>query len=87
MTIIPPECAIKKIKIVVDSDLVATSFEKWIKPGHFSRTLAKGPTTTTWIWNLHVDAHDFDSQTSNLQDISRKVFRAHFGQLGISDLA
>jgi hypothetical protein len=26
------------------------------KPGHFSRILAKGPNTTTWIWNLHADA-------------------------------
>ena len=53
------------------------------KPGHFSRTLAKGPNTTTWIWNLHADCHDFDSHTTDLQDISRKVFSAHFGQLGI----
>ena len=27
--------------------------------------------------------HDFDSHTSDLEDISRKVFSAHFGQLGI----
>jgi len=53
------------------------------KPGHFSRTLAKGPNTTTWIWNLHADAHDFDSHTSDLEEISRKVFSAHFGQLGV----
>jgi hypothetical protein len=53
------------------------------KPGHFSRSLAKGPNTTTWIWNLHADAHDFDSHTSDLEEISRKVFSAHFGQLGI----
>lgn len=53
------------------------------KPGHFSRTLSKGPTTTTWVWNLHADAHDFDSHTSDLEDVSRKVFSAHFGQLGI----
>ena len=62
---------------------MATSFEKWAQPGHFSRTLAKGPKTTTWIWNLHADAHDFDSQTSSLEDISRKIFSAHFGQLAI----
>jgi photosystem I P700 chlorophyll a apoprotein A1 len=49
----------------------------------FSRTLAKGPKTTTWIWNLHADAHDFDSHTSSLEDISRKIFSAHFGQLSI----
>ena len=51
--------------------------------GHFSRTLAKGPKTTTWIWNLHADAHDFDSHTSSLEDVSRKIFSAHFGQLAI----
>jgi len=73
----------KKVKIVVDRNPVQTSFEKWAKPGHFSRTLAKGPSTTTWIWNLHADAHDFDSHTNDLEDVSRKVFSAHFGQLGI----
>lgn len=83
MTISPPEREAKKVKIVVDRNPVATSFEKWAKPGHFSRTLSKGPTTTTWIWNLHADAHDFDTQTSDLEEISRKVFSAHFGQLGI----
>jgi hypothetical protein len=61
----------------------AVSFIYPPKPGHFSRTLAKGPNTTTWIWNLHADAHDFDSHTSDLEEISRKVFSAHFGQLGV----
>jgi len=83
MTITPLGREAKKVKIVIDRDPVATNFEKWAKPGHFSRILAKGPTTTTWIWNLHADAHDFDTHTSDLQDISRKVFSAHFGQLGI----
>src|SRR6056297_4051023 len=68
---------------IVDFNPVETSFEKWAQPGHFSRTLAKGPKTTTWILNLHADAHDFDSQTSSLEDISRKIFSAHFGQLAI----
>jgi hypothetical protein len=53
------------------------------KPGHFSRSLSKGPNTTTWVWNLHSECHDFDSHTSDLEEISRKVFSAHFGQLGI----
>ena len=74
---------IKKAQVLVDLNVVETNFEKWSKPGHFSRTLAKGPKTTTWIWNLHADAHDFDSHTSDLEEISRKVFSAHFGQLGI----
>ncbi len=83
MTIRPPKHEAKKIKVLVDTNPVSTSFEKWAKPGHFSRTLAKGPATTTWVWNLHADAHDFDSHTTDLEDISRKVFSAHFGQLGI----
>ena len=52
MTISPPEREVKAVKIVVDRDPVPTSFEKWGKPGHFSRTLAKGPSTTTWVWDL-----------------------------------
>ncbi|RMF63491.1 MAG: photosystem I core protein PsaA [Cyanobacteria bacterium J069] len=72
-----------KVKVVVDKDPVPTSFELWAKPGHFDRTLAKGPKTTTWIWNLHADAHDFDSHTSDLEDISRKIFSAHFGHLAV----
>jgi len=83
MTIIPPKLEAKEVKIIIDRDPVTTNFEMWAKPGHFSRRLRKGPTTTTWIWNLHADAHDFDIQTSDLQEISRKVFSAHFGQLGI----
>jgi photosystem I P700 chlorophyll a apoprotein A1 len=83
MTVSSKEREAKKVRILVDRDIVDTSFEKWAKPGHFSRTLAKGPKTTTWIWNLHADAHDFDSQTNSLEDISRKIFSAHFGQLAI----
>ncbi|MEM9540238.1 MAG: photosystem I core protein PsaA [Cyanobacteria bacterium P01_E01_bin.42] len=82
MTISPPERE-AKAKAMVDIDPVPTSFEKWGKPGHFRRDLAKGPKTTTWIWNLHADAHDFDSQTSDLEDISRKIFSAHFGHLAV----
>ena len=83
MTINLPEREAKRVQIAVDRNPVETSFQRWAKPGHFSRSLAKGPNTTTWIWNLHADAHDFDSHTSDLQDISRKVFSAHFGQLGV----
>ena len=41
---------IKKVQVVVDKNVVETSFEKWAKPGQFSRTLSKGPKTTNWIW-------------------------------------
>jgi photosystem I P700 chlorophyll a apoprotein A1 len=82
MTISPPEPG-QKVRVVVDKDPVPVSFERWGKPGHFDRTLAKGPKTTTWIWDLHADAHDFDSHTSDLEDISRKIFSAHFGHLAV----
>jgi len=82
MAISPPERE-AKVRVVVDKDPVPTSFETWGKPGHFDRTLAKGPKTTTWIWNLHANAHDFDSHTSDLEDISRKIFSAHFGHLAV----
>ncbi|PHT54808.1 Photosystem I chlorophyll a apoprotein A1 [Capsicum baccatum] len=72
-----------EVSNLVDRDPVKTSFKEWAKPGHFSRTIAKGPGTTTWIWNLHTDAHNFDSHTSDLEEISRKVFSAHLGQLSI----
>ena len=78
MTASPPK---KEAKVEASS--VPASFEKWGKPGHFDRTLARGPKTTTWIWNLHANAHDFDSHTSDLEDISRKIFSAHFGHLAV----
>merc|ERR1712238_257962 len=83
MAISSTERRSKNVQIFVEKDAVETSFEKWAQPGHFSRTLAKGPKTTTWIWNLHADAHDFDSQTSSLEEVSRKIFSAHFCQLAI----
>lgn len=83
MTISPPEREEKKARVIVDKDPVPTSFELWAKPGHFDRTLARGPKTTAWIWNLHALAHDFDTHTSDLEDVSRKVFAAHFGQLAV----
>ncbi|PHT34259.1 Photosystem I chlorophyll a apoprotein A1 [Capsicum baccatum] len=72
-----------EVKILVDRDPVKTSFEEWAIPVHYSRTIAKGLDTTTWIWNLHVDAHDFNSHTIDLQEISQKLFSAYFGQLSI----
>jgi photosystem I P700 chlorophyll a apoprotein A1 len=52
------------------------------KTRSFFKNVSKRSKTTTWIWNLHADAHDFDMQTKSLEDISRKI-SAHFGQLAI----
>ncbi len=70
-------------RATADENPVATSTEKWFKPGWFERSLAKGPKTTTWIWDLHALAHDFEVQTSDREDIARKIFAAHFGHLAI----
>ncbi|CAN6476860.1 unnamed protein product [Victoria cruziana] len=72
-----------EVEILVDRNPIKTSFEEWARPGYFSRTIAKGLDTTTWIWNLHADTHNFDSHTNDLEEISRKVFSAYFGQLSI----
>jgi photosystem I P700 chlorophyll a apoprotein A1 len=86
MTVTPSQRDLKKVRVLVSENANETSFEKWSKPGHFSRVLSKGPNTTTWVWNLHADAHDFDSHTTDLEDISRKIFSAHFGQLAIIEI-
>ena len=83
MTLPVPERETKKVKILVDKNPVEARFDLWAKPGHFSRALSKGPSTTTFVWNLHADAHDFDSQTNDIQEISRKIFSAHFGQIAV----
>ena len=82
MTISPPERGSTAKTQVEKVDNPAT-FELFGKPGHFDRALAKGPKTTTWVWNLHANAHDFDSHTSDLQEVSRRIFSAHFGHLAV----
>ncbi len=55
MTIRSKEQEAAKVSIIVDRDPVSTSFEKWAQPGHFSRTLAKGPKTTGSQTNFETD--------------------------------
>jgi photosystem I P700 chlorophyll a apoprotein A1 len=80
MTISPPEREAKKSKIVVDRDPVETSFEKWAKPGHFSRVLARSNNNN--LFGIYMLMRMILTHTTDLEDISR-VFSAHFGQLGI----
>jgi photosystem I P700 chlorophyll a apoprotein A1 len=82
MTISPPERGSDAKSQVEKVDNPAT-FELFGKPGHFDRALAKGPKTTSWVWNLHANAHDFDAHTSDLQEFSRRIFSAHFGHLAV----
>jgi len=54
---LPPKEAVAKV--IVDKDPVPTSFEKWGQLGHFDSHFSQTPKTTTWIWNLHANVHDF----------------------------
>jgi photosystem I P700 chlorophyll a apoprotein A1 len=79
---IAPQKEEAKVRVTVDRDVVPTSFEKWGQPGHYDRSLKKGPQTTKWVWDIHIQAHDFDSFSTE-EDTARKIFSAHFGHLGI----
>ena len=59
--------------------LVAIWCKLWSKAGHFNKALSKGPKTTTWIFNLHADAHDFHFlNTSSASSIVFSSNLAHF---------
>ena len=55
----------------------------WAKAGHFNKALSKGAKTTTWIWNLHDYAHDFDIQQRSTGLIARKVFSSNLAHLSL----
>ena len=86
MTISPPESGEKNKKVLEDpvkADPRPIDVAKLDKPGFWSSKLSKGPKTTTWIWNLHADAHDFDVHTGDAEEATRKIFSAHFGHLAV----
>lgn len=39
--------------------------------------------STTWIWNVHADAHDFRSYSDNFAIVSRQIFATHFGHVSL----
>ena len=56
---------------------------KFDKVGFYNKVLSKGPSSTTWIWNLHADVHDFVVQDSTGQNLSRKVFASNLAHLAV----
>jgi photosystem I P700 chlorophyll a apoprotein A1 len=56
----------------------AEYMSQWSKAGHFSVALSKGGQVTTWIWNLHSDAHDFRTDS-----VLRKVFSSNLAHLSL----
>jgi photosystem I P700 chlorophyll a apoprotein A1 len=59
------------------------SSQVWSQAGHFSGSLSKGPKSTSWIWNLHSLAHDFDIQTGSASLVARKVFSSGLAHLSL----
>jgi len=60
---------------------VAASSKLWSKVGHFNKALSKGPKTTTWIFNLHADAHDFRALKTS--SASSMVFASNLAHLSL----
>jgi len=70
------------LQFVPSSNLYEQDFlQLWSKAGQFSIALSKGAKTTTWIWNLHSDAHDFFIQPISLA--RRKVFSSSLAHLSL----
>lgn len=57
----------------------------WAAKGRVSKAMAKGPVSTSWIFNIHAGAHDFDSSldihTHAL--VARKVFSANLAHVSV----
>jgi photosystem I P700 chlorophyll a apoprotein A1 len=69
-------------KVVVQPKAICSRV--WSKAGDFNKALSKGPKTTTWIWNLHSDAHDFHiQQGSSSMNIARKIFSSNLAHLSL----
>ena len=73
---LPAQCSCKVIFRYINTRLCS-------KAGHLNKALSKGAKTTTWIWNLHDYAHDFDIQQSSTGLIARKVFSSNLAHLSL----
>lgn len=52
--------------------------------GHHSLNIAKGPRTTTWIWNIHASTHDITLSSSS--SYTSKVLSSHSCHLSSTPL-
>ncbi|MCP4500699.1 MAG: photosystem I core protein PsaA, partial [Deltaproteobacteria bacterium] len=55
----------------------------WIAAGHFRRALSKGAVTTSWIWNLHTNLHEYESSTTSASLYLRKVFSSNLSHSAV----
>ena len=54
----------------------------WSRSFYFNALSSKTAKTTTWIWNLHSFAHDYNEQSSTQTIITRKVFSSNIKHSG-----
>lgn len=52
----------------------------WRETGGF---MADDVTSTSWLWALHADAHDFPSQVQLNGLVAARIFATHFGHLSV----
>lgn len=72
--------------------MVSSDFSRlWSRAGDFTVALSKGAKSTSWIWNLHSDAHDFEytmlfcvyiNRTLKGR-LTRKVFSSNIAHLSL----
>lgn len=54
----------------------------WTVGGNFSKALSKGA-NTTWLWNIHASAHDYESHNGTSNVVARKVFSSNMAHISI----
>ena len=56
------------------------NWSNWTQTGGYATTVNQ---STTGIWVLHADAHDFRSQSLRVPNLAARIFATHFGHLSI----
>lgn len=59
---------------------VRIEWTRWTKVGGF---IAGTPGSTSWIWTLHAECHNFRAHDSRLHMLCARVFASHFGHLSL----
>lgn len=54
----------------------------WCMPGSYSSSLSKGYVSTTWVFNLHSQAHDFDT-IAVVGSNTRKIFASNIAHVSL----
>ena len=56
----------------------------WFTAGVFTKSLFKGSYTTTWLWSLHSESHDFETQFYSSDAIrDRKILSANLSHVAL----